>query len=128
MLIFIRMLYRGMSVPMAAFVLGVSKRTRYLWLKRWNSRGVDGLIPMNGGVFRSKLTAEQVNDLRKHLLNGSWSTSEVMNAIRSRYNVDYSMRQISRILNKFGMHHANPYTHDHPRPLDVDRNLKKTDS
>ena len=112
MLIFIRLLYRGMSVPRAASELAVSKRSCYLWLKRWNSKGVDGLVPMHGGGFRSKLTAEQVNDLRNHLSNGSWSTGEVMNVIRSRYNIDYSMRQVSRILGKFRMHHAKPYPHD----------------
>ncbi len=41
MLIFIRMLYKGRSVPEATPELGISKRSGYLWLIRWNKKGID---------------------------------------------------------------------------------------
>jgi len=42
-------LYRGMSVEDAAELVGITKATGYSWLKRWNSRGYEGLIPEFGG-------------------------------------------------------------------------------
>ena len=128
MLIFIRMLYKGKSVPEAASELNVSKRSGYLWLERWNREGIEGLIPLHGGGFKSKLTDEQMNLLREDISKGSWTTDEVMKHIESRFNVDYSMRQVSRILKKFGMHHAKPYPHDYRRPGDAEERLKKNDS
>jgi len=63
-LYFIRYLYRGMSVEEAADLVGVTEATGYAWLKRWNSRGYEGIIPDFGGGSRpSKLTEEQKEEL-----------------------------------------------------------------
>ena len=45
-----------MSVEEAAELVGVTKATGYAWLKRWNSRGYEGIIPDFGGGRPSKLT------------------------------------------------------------------------
>ncbi|MCW6158002.1 MAG: helix-turn-helix domain-containing protein [Thermoplasmatales archaeon] len=128
MLIFIRMLYKGKSVPEATSELGISKRSGYLWLNRWNKKGIDGLVPMHGGGFRQKLTSEQMEQLKGDVSKGSWTTDDVRKHIKLRFNVDYSMRQVSRILKKFKMHYAKPYPHDYRRPKDAEDQLKKTDS
>ena len=112
----------------AASELGVSKRSGYLWLERWNRNGAEGLVPMHGGGFKQKLTSEQMSRLREDLSQGSWTTEDVRKHIKLRFNVDYSMRQVSRILKKLGMHHAKPYPHDYRRPNDADERLKKTGS
>lgn len=128
MLIFIRLLYKGRSVPEAASDLGVSKRSGYLWLDRWNKNGAEGLVLMHGGGFKPKLTGEQMSKLNEHLSQGSWSTEEVRKHIMDKFSVEYSSRQVARILNKLGMHHAKPYPHDYRRPKDAEERLKKTDS
>ena len=128
MLIFVRLLYRGKSVIAATSELGKSKRSGYLWIERWNRKGIEGLVPMNGGGFKPKLTDEKLNLLREDLSKGSWTTDEVMKHIKSRFSVDYSMRQVFHILKKFNMHHAKPYPHDYRRPEDAEEKLKKTDS
>ncbi|MGC9193450.1 MAG: winged helix-turn-helix domain-containing protein [Thermoplasmata archaeon] len=66
-----------------------------------------------------------MSQLRDDLSQGSWTTDDVRKYIKLRFNVDYSMRQVSRILKKFGMHHAKPYPHDHRRPNDAEEKLKK---
>ena len=43
--------------------LGVTEATGYAWLKRWNSRGYEGIIPDFGGGRPSKLTEEQKEEL-----------------------------------------------------------------
>ena len=63
-LYFIRYLCRGMSVEEAADLVGVTEATGYAWLKRWNSRGYEGIIPDFGGGSRPfKLTEEQKEEL-----------------------------------------------------------------
>ena len=63
-LYFIRYLCRGMSVEEAADLVGVTKATGYVWLKRWNSRGYEGVIPDFGGGSRPfKLAEEQKEEL-----------------------------------------------------------------
>ena len=53
-----------MSVEEAAELVGVTEATGYVWLKRWNSRGYEGLIPDFGGGSRPfKLTEEQKEEL-----------------------------------------------------------------
>ena len=75
---FIRYLYRGMRVEEAAELVGVTKATGYAWLKRWNSKGYEGLIPEFGGGRPSKLTKDQKEELREMLKKkNSWTTKEV---------------------------------------------------
>lgn len=128
MLIFIRFLYRGKSVPEAASELGISKRSGYLWLLRWNRNGIEGLVPKHGGGFRPKLTDDQMEKLKGDLSSGSWSTDQVVKHIKSNFDVDYSSRQVARMLKGFGMHHAKPYPHDYRKPKDAEGILKKTNS
>ena len=127
-LMFIRLLYKGMSIPQASSEIQIPKRLGYIWLKRWNESGMEGLIPIFSPGGPTKITKEQMDDLRRDLSQGSWSTEDVRKHIRLRFNVDYSVRQVSRILKKFRMHHAKPYPHDHRRPGDAEEKLKKTDS
>ena len=54
---------RGMNVEEAAELVGVTKATGYVWLKRWNSMGYEGVIPDFGGGRSFKLTEEQKEEL-----------------------------------------------------------------
>ncbi|MDY6966886.1 MAG: helix-turn-helix domain-containing protein, partial [Halobacteriota archaeon] len=58
-LYFIRHLYRGMGVEDAADIVGVTKKTGYDWLKAWNYKGYEGLIPNFGGGRPPKLSKEE---------------------------------------------------------------------
>jgi len=44
-LYFLKYLYRGESVEKSADIVGITKATGYAWLKSWNSKGYEGLIP-----------------------------------------------------------------------------------
>ncbi len=80
---------------------------------------------MHGGGFRQKLTSEQMEQLKGDVSKGSWTTDDVRKHIKLRFNVDYSMRQVSRMLKKFKMHYTKPYPHDYRRPKDAEDQLKK---
>lgn len=125
-LYFIRYLYRGMSVKEAADLVGVTKATGYAWLKRWNSRGYEGLIPEFGGGRPAKLTDEQKEKLKELLKKkDSWTTREVQEIIEEELGVSYSSWQVRRILKSFGMKYAKPYQKDYRKPEDAEETLKK---
>ena len=127
-LMFIRLLYKGISVPQASSEMQIPKRLGYIWLNKWNESGIEGLIPVFSPGGPTKLTKEQISQLKEDLSQGLWTTEDVRKHIKMGFNVDYSMRQVSRILKKLGMHHAKPYPHDYRRPNDADERLKKTGS
>jgi putative transposase len=124
-LYFIRNLYRGMSVEESAELVGVTKATCYEWLKRWNSRGYEGLIPEFAGGRPSKLTEEEKEELREMLKEREWSTKEVQELIEAEFGVSYSSWQVRRILKSSGMKYAKPYQKDYRKPENAEETLKK---
>ena len=64
-LLFIKFLYAGKSVPQAAEEVGISKVSGYVWLDKWNKRGLDGLKPNYGGGRPSELSEEQKEKLKR---------------------------------------------------------------
>ena len=106
--------------------LGVTEATGYAWLKRWNSRGYEGIIPRFGGGSRpSKLTEEQKEELREMLKEKEWTTKEVQELIEAEFRVIYSSWQVRRILKSFGMRYAKPYQKDYRRADNAEDTLKK---
>ncbi|MHB8372794.1 MAG: helix-turn-helix domain-containing protein [Thermoplasmataceae archaeon] len=126
-LIFINDLYNGKSVPEASKDVDVVKAIAYEWLRRWNESGYEGLIPRFAGGKPGKLTKEQKNEL-KILLEGKdlWHLGNIVDLIKTKFNVEYSERQVRRILKIFKMNHAKPYPTDYRKTEDADEKLKKT--
>ncbi|SIM84595.1 helix-turn-helix domain-containing protein [Cuniculiplasma divulgatum] len=126
-LIFINDLYDEKSVPEAAKHAGVVKTIAYEWLRRWNESGYEGLIPRYAGGKPSKLSTDQKSEL-KSLLEAKdlWSLREIEDLIRERFQVQYSERQVRRMLKGMKMKHAKPYQVDYRKPNDAREKLKKT--
>ena len=126
-LIFINDLYEGKSVPSAAKHAGVVKSIAYEWLRKWNESGYEGLIPRFAGGKPSKLSGEQKNDLMALLkAKDLWYLGDIEDLIKSRFGIEYSERQVRRILKSFKMKHAKPYQVDYRKPEDAEEKLKKT--
>lgn len=124
-LIFIRSLYDGETVEKAAARLGRCKVTGYLWLKRWNRAGLNGLKPAFGGGRPPKISAEKQEELKQALLaRDYWTTKEAKQLMREKFGVDYSHSSTKRILKGMGMRFAKPYPHDYRRPKDAEERLK----
>jgi len=124
-LLFVRYRYDGDSVEEAAGRIGITKMMGYIWQKRWNQDGYRGLIPRYARKGPSKMSGEQYADLKNILKGGQYTTAQVMDIIRYRFGVEYTMKQVWIILNKMGMRHAKPYHHDRRRPDHADSVLKK---
>ena len=125
-LIFINDLYEGKSIPSAAKHVGVVRTIAYEWLRRWNKSGFDGLIPRFAGGKPSKLSVDQKKELRTLLeAKDLWYLGDIVKLIKSGFGVEYSERQVRRILKGFKMKHAKPYQVDYRKPRDAEEKLKK---
>lgn len=126
-LYFIKFRYDGDSVERAAEKIGVTKRIGYIWQKRWNEKGYDGIIPRYAGGRPSKLSQQQKNELWQLLKQKeNWTTKDVRDLVSKRFNVEYTLKQIYIILRDMGMNFAKPYPHDYRKPPDAEDILKKT--
>lgn len=125
-LYFIKFRYLRDSVEEAAIKVGVTKKTGYYWQEDWNKGGYAALIPHFGGGRKSKLTDEQIKELKTILENKDyWTTREVLELIKEKYGVEYSQKQVGVILHNFNMYHSKPYVLDYRRPEDAEEILKK---
>lgn len=125
-LTFIRMRYKGYTVPEASGAVGMTAQAGYNIQERWNEGGPAALEPRFGGGRTSKLTKDQKDELREVLRISPMETKDVRLYIIDRYGVDYSTKQVHVILSKMGLHHAKPYPKDHRSPDDAIDVLKKT--
>jgi putative transposase len=54
-----------------------------------------------------------------------WLTGEVRDLIARKFNVQYSQRQVARILRGLGMHYSKPYPEDYRRPEDAEEACRR---
>ena len=125
-LIFIRSLYDGKDVETSAKNLGRCRATGYLWQRRWDTNGLEGLKPTFNGGRRTKLSNAQRADLKQKLQNRNWTAKEIRKLIQDEFGIDYSRASIDRLLRSFGMRYAKPHQRDYRRPDDAEAQLKNT--
>lgn len=101
-LYFIRFLYKGMGVEDASELIGITKNTGYHWLKKWNEKGQEQLMPNFKGGRHPKLNQSTKEELKIVLKELDIKNSrDVQKLIQEKYNVNYSIWQVRRILNSF---------------------------
>ena len=126
-LYFVKFRYGDESVEKAAERIGISKNEGYIWQRRWNEQGYEGLIPQYNGGRPSKLSPENLNKLKEILgQKSTWTTDEVRMLIHNEFGVEYTLKQIRIILKKFDMNYAKPLTQDYRRPENAEEIFKKT--
>jgi putative transposase len=82
-LYFVKFRYLGDSVEEAATKLGVTKKTGYYWQEDWDKGGIAALMPQFCGGRKSKLSEEQMIELKNLLIKKDyWTTREVLAWIR----------------------------------------------
>jgi transposase len=126
-LIFIRSLYAGEKVEVAAKKLGRCKVTGYLWLSRYNVHGLEGLKPTFGGGRPAKLSSSQREELKERLQSRNyWTAKEARQLIKDHFGQNYHPVSVSRILHSLGMRYGKPYPRDCRRPDDAEARLQLT--
>ncbi len=125
-LYFIKYRYEGKLVSESAKLIGITKRIGYIWQKRWNEKGYDGLTPRYAGGRPSKLDDDQKRRLVELIKQkDAWATEEIRELIFKEFNVEYTIKQIRIILRNMGMNCSKPFPHDYRRPKNAEDILKK---
>jgi putative transposase len=107
---FIRQLYEGKSVKEARLILGIPEKTAYNWLEKWNDEGANGLNHKKGAgrpPFLSETQFEEVCEFIKN--NDSLGTKDVHYFIEKNYDIDYSLKQVRKIIKKLEYSWIKPY-------------------
>lgn len=105
----------------------ISQGTVYNWIHQWNAGGIEGLKRKEGSKGQSKLTDEQFQMLDELIQKENLQTAkEVQYKIEKEFNVEYSIRQIERIMKKLGYSYTKPYKIYSKMPDDAEEQLKKT--
>ncbi|MBU4608283.1 MAG: helix-turn-helix domain-containing protein [Euryarchaeota archaeon] len=125
-LIFIKKMFELDDVQLASQSVGISFSTGYIWLKRWNEEGLNGLIPKYDGGKPPKLSEEDYKILDGILEKTPNLTVDIVSDIlKSEFGVVFSDRHISRILKKLNYTYTKPFMIYSKMPDDTEDQLKK---
>ena len=114
------------SISEVSRLTGIDDSTISLWLKNWNA-GNNELKSQRGigGGRKEKLSEEEKESLIKDLKNESaWTTAQIMELIKNKFNIEYSDWHICSLMRKFGMKLAKPYQEDYRKPLNAEEILE----
>ena len=99
----------------------------YYWQESWNREGFWGLTPKFAKGKPSRLSEEQKVELKSILKKrGDWTTEEVRKMIKEKFNVEYGIKHVRKMLKKIRMHYYKPYQHDYRRPGNAEEILKNS--
>lgn len=125
-LLFIRKMFELDDVQLAAKSVGISHNTGYIWLRRWNEEGMDGLIPKYDGGKPPKLSDEDYRRLDEIFEKTPNLTTDIASDIlKSEFGVVFSDRHVSRILRKLNYTYTKPFMIYSKMPDDAEDQLKK---
>ncbi|MBR0370798.1 MAG: transposase [Methanobrevibacter sp.] len=125
-LIAIRIISEGHSIAEAARIIGKSYQTVHRWAKTCEAEGLEGLKPSFGGGRPSKLTYDQLIELDKIIdERPNMSMKDVHLLVNDKFNVDYSLKQIGKIVKKLGYNYSKAYPKFSKSPEDAEEQLKK---
>lgn len=125
-LYFVKYRYEGTSVEESAQRIGITRNEGYIWQRRWNKNGYEGIIPHYAGGRPMKLSQKELTQLKDELdQKTTWTTDEVRSLIHDKFGVEYTLKQVRIILKKMDMKYGKPFTLDYRRPDDAESVLKK---
>lgn len=114
------------TIPSIMEKHGISQGTVYNWARQFNENGVDGLSRKKGSKGQSKLTDKEFEVLDLIIQDNQLKTAkEVHETILNLFHVNYSIRQIERIMKKLGYSYTKPYKIYHKMPENAKEELKK---
>jgi transposase len=118
---------RNLSYEAACALCGIHTSTGYVWVRRWNKSGYDGLKESpNQGGRPAKLTENDLKQLEEILKKKEyWTTKEVRKEIIDKFDMDLSDDTVVRILrHELGLRFSKPYPIDYRRPADAEALLE----
>ncbi len=117
----------GISYEKASDICGLCMSTGYVWIRKWNAGGYEGLKDKDTRTGRPpRLNDENMMKLKEILKSKAhWTTKEVVIEIKAHFDVDLSEDQTIIILReKFHMLFSKPYPMDYRRPVNAEALLE----
>ena len=108
---------QGMSCPEVSRLLGDSPRTVEYWVRRFEEKGLSGLVEGERSGRPRRLSDEQLEEigsvLRKNpesvgIERGLWYGKDLSEFIKRRYGVNLGVRQCQYIFKSLGFHLRKP--------------------
>lgn len=100
-LYFILDLYDDMEIKTASKKHGIGYMTGKRWKDQWNEGGFEGLERKKGSGSKSRLSDEQLAMIYTLISEGKLLTKQqIYSFIKDEYGIEYSLRQIDRIVKK----------------------------
>ena len=105
-------LMTGVTQSQVARMYGVSRTTASRWHRSIVHKGVDGLRLRRATGRPSRLTADQVDAIRRMFFEGAaaqgfsnerWTTGRLAAAIERHFGVRYDQDHVGRLMHKFGL-------------------------
>lgn len=117
----------GISYDLASKICGLNLSTGYVWIRKWNAEGYEGLKDKDTRTGRPpKLDKGDMVKLKEILRTKDyWTTNEVRKVIKDQFNVDLAISQVIKILrDKLGMLFSKPYPMDYRKPENAEEILE----
>jgi transposase len=117
----------GISYDLASKICGLNSSTGYVWIRKWNAEGYEGLKDKDTRTGRPpKLDKDDLTKLKEILKTRDyWTTNEVRKVIKDQFNVDLAISQVIKILrDKLDMLFSKPYPMDYRKPENAEEILE----
>lgn len=95
--------YQGFSTEQLMTIFGISRRTLYNWLSRWEKSGFIGLYNEKGRGRKAKLSPSQIAQVKDWVKAEPKSLKNVVIKIHREWGVEVSKETIKRIIKKLNM-------------------------
>ena len=119
---------QGMSCPEVARLLGDAPRTVEYWVRRFEEKGLAGLVEGERSGRPRRLSDEQLEEIKSVLrqppesagiAGGVWDGKGLAAFIKKQYGVTLQVRQCQNMFNSFGFRRRKP------RPLIARADLER---
>ncbi|MDR2545246.1 MAG: helix-turn-helix domain-containing protein [Methanobrevibacter sp.] len=126
------MLLQDSTIKEASKVVGIARQTGSRWLKLYNEKGYEGLIPKFDGGRPGKLTTDQKNELKAILIHedsnedSNYTIMEVVKLIKELFDVEFSYKRVWTLVRvEMNLNYSKPFSTAHKKPKNRREDLKK---
>ncbi len=99
----IMLLDRGFSIPQLMKIFGVSRKTIYNWISRWEESSFSGLYNLQGRGRKPLLNQEQQEIVKQWVKEEPKNLKKVKSKIDREWSIEVHKETIKRIIKKFEM-------------------------
>jgi transposase len=122
----VRMVYKTNDIAKSCELLDIPSRTGYGWVEKWNKNGIVGLRHKKGAGRPPFLSKKQLHELDEWMIDKDYLvTNDVYLYIKDEYGVDYSTKQVQRIIKKLDYVWVVPYPIAEDQPENAEELLKE---